>query len=92
MAKLKTEKPVFERTISEVLFEQIRFLWRYNDSIEIQNLTGFSRPIVDRALNFGHIRDKTLERAIISYYEERAELHNAAEIKINNLLIHKNKK
>jgi len=84
-------KKVFECTISEILFKQIQYLKRYGDSEEIAKITGFSKPPIDKALNFGHIKDVVLEKAIISFYVARAEYHNKAEKEINDLLMHKKK-
>lgn len=92
MTKTIKTKKVLEPTISNVLFEQIKFLRRTTDAGELVALTGSSRPVVDNALNYGYILDASLEKAIISFYIARAEQHTAAEIRINNLLTHKLKK
>lgn len=86
------QKKVLERTISEVLFKQISFLRRTTDASELVDMTGSSRPVIDAALNYGHVKDAVLEKAFISFYVKRAQEHNAAELEIMNLLIHKNKK
>lgn len=84
MAKALTR--TFERTISGELFETIKLLRRLTDAKEIAEKTGFSRPTVDKALNYGHIRDVTLERAIIEYYKERsAEQAQAVREILTNL-------
>ena len=70
---MKQEKKTFERTIDEALFETIKMLRRIQDAKLLQAQTGFSRPTIDKALNFGHIRDLTLETAIINFYNERAK-------------------
>lgn len=82
----KNSKKTFERTISGELFETIKLLRRLTDAKEIAEKTGFSRPTVDKALNYGHIRDVTLEQAIIEYYKERsAEQAQAVREILTNL-------
>lgn len=92
MTKVTKEKKVFERTISEVLFEQIKYLRRTTDAAELETLSGFSRPVIDKFLNYGHVKDANLEKIVIDFYVDRAKEHHDAEIKIMNLLTHKNKK
>lgn len=80
------EKKVFERTISLALFETIKMLRRYEDVQKLIDLTGLSRPVVDKALNFGHIRQASLETAIIEFYETRANEQDDAVHRIINIL------
>lgn len=84
--KKPTVKKTFERTISEALFETIKMLRRYEDVQKLSDKTGLSRPVIDKALNFGHIRQSSLETAIIEFYENRAAEHSKAVKRIINLL------
>lgn len=77
----------FERTIDAGLFEVIKMQRRIQDAGELTEMTGFSRPTIDKALNYGHIRDKNLETAIVTYYETRAtEQQEAAQNILKKLL------
>ena len=84
--KKEATKKTFERTIDEALFELIKLLRRYEDVQKLSEITGFSRPVIDKALNFGHIRQSSLETAIIEFYENRASEHSKAVKRIINLL------
>ena len=84
--KKEATKKTFERTIDEALFELIKLLRRYEDVQKLSELTGLSRPVIDKALNFGHIRQSSLETAIIEFYENRAAEHSKAVKRIINLL------
>ena len=84
--KKPTVKKTFERTISEALFETIKMLRRYEDVQKLVDKTGLSRPVIDKALNFGHIRQASLETAIIEFYEIRATEQDDAVVRIINLL------
>ena len=87
MKKTKT----YECTINPILFETIKMLRRVQDAKVITEETGFSRPTVDKALNYGHIRDATLEKAIVDYYQAREDWQeNEAQNLLTKLL--KNKK
>lgn len=81
----------YECTINPILFDTIKMLRRVQDAKNLTDSTGFSRPTVDKALNYGHIRDSTLEKAIVEYYKAREDWQESeAEILLNKLL--KNKK
>ena len=84
--KKETIKKTFERTISPALFETIKMLRRYEDVQKLVDKTGLSRPVIDKALNFGHIRQASLETAIIEFYEIRATEQDDAVVRIINIL------
>lgn len=84
--KKPTVKKTFERTISEALFETIKMLRRYEDVQKLSDKTGLSRPVIDKALNFGHIRQSSLETSIIEFYEARAKEQYDAVLRIINIL------
>lgn len=86
---MKQEKKTFERTINPVLFETIKMLRRIQDAKELVTITGFSRPVIDKALSFGHIRDSTLEVAIVNYYKERQAWQEKAAKDLLETLIKK---
>lgn len=84
---MKQEKKTFECTITPVLFETIKLLRRHEDAKTLTETTGFSRPVIDKALTFGHIRDSTLEVAIINFYQERQSFQeNAAKELLETLI------
>ena len=81
----------FECTINPVLFETIKMLRRWQDAKDLVDKTGFSRPVIDKALNYGHIRDAVLEKAIVDFYKAREDWQeNEAQELLTKLL--KNKK
>lgn len=91
MAKKKSETKTFECTINPVLFETIKLLRRWQDAKELVEKTGFSRPVIDNALNYGHIKDAVLEKAIVDFYKTREDWQENAAIELLQKLI-KNKK
>lgn len=82
----KKMKKTFELTIDATLFELIKILRRYEDIQKLVEKTGLSRPVIDKALNFGHIRQASLETAIIEFYENRAKDQADAVERIINIL------
>lgn len=66
-----TEK--YPLTIDKNLFEVWQMMRRHDDVKELCDLTGKSNPIIYRALNFGHVRDSSLEEDISSFYETRSK-------------------
>lgn len=83
MAKTKI---ILECTIDKALFKTFKMLRRYEDAAILTEQTGFSRPTIDKALNYGHVRDITLEKALIEFYKNRATEQKAAAKEIINLL------
>jgi hypothetical protein len=83
MAKQKKE---FDCTIDRVLFMTFKMLRRYDDAALLTEQMGFSRPTIDKALNYGHVRDITLEKALIEFYKNRATEQKAATKEIINIL------
>ena len=90
MAKTKETK-TFECTIKPVLFETIKMLRRWQDAKDLVDKTGFSRPVIDKALNYGHIRDAVLDKAIVDFYKAREDWQENAAIELLQKFI-KNKK
>ena len=86
---MKKEKKEFERTIDDSLFDTIKMLRRIQDASELTETTGFSRPTIDKALNFGHIRDSNLETAIVEFYTKRASRQRDDAERILKILTNK---
>ena len=89
LSLMKKEKKEFERTIDESLFDTIKMLRRIQDASELTETTGFSRPTIDKALNFGHIRDSNLETAIVEFYTKRASRQREDAERILKILTNK---
>lgn len=85
----KNSKKTFECTINPVLFETIKMLRRVQDAKDLVDKTGFSRPVIDKALNYGHIRDAVLEKAIVDFYQEREEWQEREAKKLLTKLVKK---
>jgi len=84
--KIYSMKKKYRTTIAEELFDAWKKLRRKGDPEEIMKLSGRSRPIVDRALNYGHVNDSDMVDIITDYYKERLEKesNDAKELLINS--------
>lgn len=75
MEKTKTQQKEksakYAMTITKELFNAWQQLRRKNDAEELSSLLGKSRPIIDRALNYGHVKSNELVEGITKYYEDR---------------------
>lgn len=80
---MKQEKMPLGRTISEEFFQTIQMLRRAEDAAKIVRETGLSRVTVDKALNTGYVRDRSLENYLFDYYTKIAEYQNK---RLNNIL------
>lgn len=74
-----------ELNIDPALFEAWQKFTRMGDALAIANRFGWSRPTIDNALNFGHVRNNEIVGQITTYFTERvkderekAELINTA--------------
>ena len=72
----------FPRTIDEHLLQTWQMLRRHDDIKELCEITGKSNPIIYRALNFGHVRDRAVEKDISNFYIERAKSQRASALEI----------
>lgn len=63
----------FPRTISQQLWDAWQILRRKGDAEELMKRTELSRPVIDRALNYGHIKNSSLEAKITKYFDARLE-------------------
>lgn len=67
----KTAKKKLEMTIAPELFEAWKRMKRKNDAKLLMELTSMSRPIIDNALNFGHVKNVDVINAITKFYKDR---------------------
>lgn len=73
----------YQCTIAPDLFEAWKKLRRKGDPEAIAKLLGKSRPIIDRALKYGHVVDANVVSGITKYYNDRL----AAETKDGKALL-----
>lgn len=66
----------WKRTISEDLFNTWKSLRRRKDAEAIAEKTGFSRPLIDRALKYGYVATPELAPLITEFFENRLESEN----------------
>lgn len=66
----------FDCTIAPKLFKAWQQLRRKGDPELIMELTGKSRPIIDKALKYGHVKDQTVVDAITKFYNDRLTSEN----------------
>lgn len=71
MARIaKKEYPL---TIPQELFDAWVKLRRTNDISTITRLSGLSRPLIDRALKYGYIKNDNLVKIITEFYKKRID-------------------
>lgn len=61
----------YPMTISQQLFDAWQVMRRTGDGGHIHDQTNISRPIIDRALNYGNIKQPHVERKITEYFQSR---------------------
>lgn len=61
----------YPMTISQQLHDAWQIMRRTGDGGHIHNQTKISRPIIDRALNYGNVKQPHVERKITKYFEDR---------------------
>jgi hypothetical protein len=69
-----TQKSMAERypmTISIQLFDAWQMMRRYGDPGRIVKKYNICRPIVDRAINYGNVKDPRVEKKISEFFNER---------------------
>lgn len=77
--KVDTSASMSERypmKIGQSLFDAWQILRRYGDPGRICKQKKISRPIVDRALNYGHVKDPNVTKKIIAFFQDRVESEN----------------
>lgn len=73
----------YPMTISKPLFDTWQKNRRKNDSVKIMEITGMSRPIIDRALNYGHVKDDDIISTITNYFLMRVQNENKLHQQLN---------
>jgi DNA-binding phage protein len=63
--------------IAQDLFDSWQMMKRYGDAALIAKEKGISRPIVDRALNYGHVTKHGVTMKINNYFNARIALEKA---------------
>lgn len=66
----------FECTIAPKLFKGWQAMRRKGDPELIMELTGKSRPIIDKALIYGHVKDNAIADIITKFYNDRIKAEN----------------
>ena len=72
----------YEVTIDPVLFKAWVKNRRKGDPEEIVKLLGKSRPVIDKALKYGNVKDQGIIDGITKFYTERAEAERASGIEL----------
>lgn len=70
MARVTKDYPM---TVAPELFEAWVKLRRKNDPEEIATKLGKSRPVIDRALKYGYVKDDIVVAGITKFYKDRLE-------------------
>jgi hypothetical protein len=79
--KTNTEKMAritkdLQPTISDDLFEAWVKLRRKGDPEQIAEILGKSRPVIDKALKYGYVKDDAVVKGITKFYNDRLEAEN----------------
>jgi hypothetical protein len=77
-------KERYPLNISQDVFDAWQFMKRKKDAEKLMQKTGLSRPIIDRALKYGHINNDKLESQITNFFAKRYEKENGAGVKLLN--------
>lgn len=75
--EVKKKKDPLPCTIDPGLFEAWKKLKRFRDSEYIGEEFGWSRPTVDNALNYGHVKSTELVGHINTYFSRRLKSEKA---------------
>lgn len=70
---MSSEKKQLECTISPELLEAWQTLKRKKDSFMIANIYGWSRPTIDNALLYGHVKTPQVTDHINEFFLQRQE-------------------
>lgn len=76
----------YPRTISQEVFDAWQIMKRKKDAGKLMVKTGLSRPIIDRALKYGHINNDRLESQITAFFTARYERESGAGAKLLNAI------
>ena len=80
----KATKKTLERTIDEDLFNSWKMLYRTGDIPELMELTGKSYPIIQNAINKGHVKNEGVCDTISNFYILRRDKQKEQARKIAN--------
>lgn len=87
MANSRVSKDL-KPTIAPELFEAWKKLRRIGDSEQLAELLGKSKPVIDKALKYGFVKNQEVVQGITKFYNDRlqAETKDGAELlsKLNN--------
>lgn len=61
----------FEQTISNELFSGWKQFRRKGDPEKLATILGKSKPVIDRALKYGHVKDQVVVKGITEFYMAR---------------------
>lgn len=75
-------KTVYPRTISIELLDAWRKFKRRSDGETIAEALGYSRPVIDRAINFGYVKTDGLTDAITNFFTARLDAEKASAAKL----------
>lgn len=67
----------FPMNISQTLFDTWQQLRRKGDPAKLQKELGFSRPTIDRAINYGNVRTDSTADKISKFFSKRLESEKA---------------
>lgn len=87
MAKSKSFYPC---TISQSLFLAWQKFRQRKDGETIADALGYSRPVIDRALNFGYVKTQGLDDKISEFFQNRVNAQTMQADKLNNLVDNSN--
>ena len=63
----------FPRTIPQEVFDAWQILRQVGDAEKLCTLLKKSRPVVDRALNYGHVKKPVMADKISEFFQKRIE-------------------
>lgn len=63
----------YPRTIALENYDAWQILRRRGDGSKLVKHVGHCRPIIDRALNYGHVKEDVVRRRINSFFRNRQE-------------------
>lgn len=80
---MEKKKTKFEMTVSKELFAGWKKNRRRGDTEKLMEITGRSRPVIDRALNFGYAKKEELIDAISNFFITRLQEEKAKAKEMN---------
>lgn len=80
------QKATYARTIPKELLEAWQKYRRRCDGETIADALGYSRPVIDRALNFGYVKTAGLTEKISEFFTDRLNKERTAATALTDLL------